>query len=75
MSLYEFLHLVEENEVVRVVNMSGIGAARILCDEKDEWRAYQVLHEFYCDLYEVTGITTTENGHINIYVYEYDLKE
>lgn len=75
MSLTEFLHIVEDHEVVKVVNMSAIGAARILCDEKDVWLAYQIPHEFYTDLYEVYMVTTTKSGNICVYVEEYELKE
>lgn len=75
MSLYEFLKMVEKHEVVKVVNCSGIGAARLLCDERDRWLAYEVINEFYCDLYEVVEVSTTKDGNICIHVVEYDLKE
>lgn len=75
MSLTEVLKLVAPHQVVKVVNRSGIGAARILCDEKDVWTADEVLDNFYCGLYEVYMLAATAAGNICIYVYEYDLKE
>lgn len=73
MNLYDLLSAMFPTTNVTIVNMSGIGAARILCEH---WTAAEALEELCAGLYEVDdhdGIgIDDESGDILLFVSEPD---